>query len=39
MIYKPEELNLVQIEKADKQTVIVIQLKDGSEKIFEIEEG
>jgi hypothetical protein len=42
MIYKPEDLNLVQIEKVKDgeccTTIIVIQFKDGSQKIYEIKE-
>jgi hypothetical protein len=41
MIYKPEDLNLVQIEEVkygkDYTTIIVIQFKDGTQKIFEID--
>jgi hypothetical protein len=42
MIYKPEDLNLVQIEEVKDgescTTIIAIQFKDGTQKIFEIDE-
>jgi hypothetical protein len=42
MIYKPEDLNLIQIEEVRDgesfTTIIAIQFKDGTQKIYEIEE-
>lgn len=36
MIVNPEDLKLVQIEETENITIIVIQFKDDSQKIYEI---